>query len=78
MISDRLTILLRRELQLPSFEFRDDTKAFEVPGWDSLRHTELLAAIEDEYGIRLKGLEVMKLKNIGDLQTLVNRKSPQA
>ncbi len=75
MISTRLAALLRRQLDLPAYEFQDDTKAFEVPGWDSLRHVQIRTAIEDEYGIRLKGLEVMKLRNIGELQSLFDQKS---
>ena len=71
MISDRLTLLLRRELGLPAFDFRDDTKAFEVPGWDSLRHVELLAAIEAEYGLRFRSMEVLRLRSVGELQALI-------
>ena len=75
MISDRLASTLRQVLELDSFEFQDDTKAFQVPGWDSLRHVEVLAAVESEYGIRFRALEVLKLKSIGDLQSLVDRKT---
>ena len=45
MISERLATVLRRVLKLDEFEFRDDTQAFQVPGWDSLRHIELLTAV---------------------------------
>ena len=75
MISERLATVLRRVLKLDEFEFRDDTQAFQVPGWDSLRHIELLTAVEEEYGIRFRALETLKLKNVGDLQTLVEKKT---
>jgi len=75
VISERLAGLLRRELALDTFEFRDETKAFEVPGWDSLRHVELLTKIEEEFGVRFKSLEVVKLKSVGDLQALIDRKT---
>jgi acyl carrier protein len=78
MISTRLAELLRRELKLDAFEFTDDTKAFEVPGWDSLRHVELLSAIEREFGIRFKSLEVLKLQSVGDLQTLIDKKAARS
>lgn len=74
MISERLSSLLKRELDLDAFDFEDETKAFDVPGWDSLRHVELLATIEKEYEIRLRGLEVMRLKSIGELDALIARK----
>ncbi len=77
MISARLASLLRRELGLDAFEFHDDTKAFEVPGWDSLRHVALLTTIEEEYGVRFRSLEVLKLKSVGELQALIDRKTAQ-
>jgi acyl carrier protein len=45
-----------------------------VPGWDSLSHIRVLTAIEDAFGIRFKSNEVMRLKNVGELDALVQRK----
>jgi len=74
MISDRLKSVLQRELGLPAFDFQPGTLASDVPGWDSLRHVSVIAAVEREYKVRFKSLEVIKLKNIGELQALVDRK----
>jgi acyl carrier protein len=74
MISERLQTLLRRELKLVNFDFHDDTLATQVPGWDSLTHVNVIAAVEREFDVRFKSLEVIRLKNIGDLQALVDRK----
>lgn len=75
MISERLAMLLRRELHLDSFDFVDNTKAYDVPGWDSLKHVEILSAVEEEYGIRFRAVEVLRLKSIGDLQTLIDSRT---
>lgn len=74
MISERLANAIRGELDLPDLKLEDDMLAREVPGWDSLRHLSIIAAVERDFGIRLKSLEVMRLKNIGELQSLVDRK----
>jgi acyl carrier protein len=74
MIDKRLAGVILRQLGLDSFLLEDTTKAFEVPGWDSLRHASILAAVEDEYAIRFKSMEVMRLKDVGELQRLVERK----
>jgi acyl carrier protein len=74
MIDKRLAGVILRQLGLESFPLEDTTKAFEVPGWDSLKHAAILAAVEDEFAIRFKGMEVMRLKNVGELQRLVERK----
>jgi acyl carrier protein len=55
-------------------KLEDGTLAREVPGWDSLRHLSIIAAVEREFDIRMKSLEVMRLKNIGKLQSLIDRK----
>lgn len=75
MVSDRLKRVILKELSLDDFDIQDATMATEVPGWDSLSHVRVLVAVEKEYGIRLKSLEVLRLKSVGDLQRLVDSKT---
>ena len=75
MITERLTSTILRVLNLKAFEFKSDTKAFEVPGWDSLSHMQIISAVEQEYGIRFRNVEIIKLKSVGDLQILIDSKS---
>lgn len=75
MISDRLKNVILRELELDDFEIGESTTANMVPGWDSLSHIRIITAIEAEYGIRFRTLEVLKLRNVGDLDALVKQKS---
>ena len=75
MISNELKNLILNTLKLDDFDFKDETIAPEVPGWDSLNHINVILAVEKHYKIRFKNLEVLRLKNIGELQELVNSKS---
>jgi acyl carrier protein len=74
MISERLKTTILRELKLDDFDIKDDTLAFELPGWDSLNHINVIIAVEKEYGVRFKNIDILRLKNIGDLQKLVDSK----
>ena len=74
MISPELRQVILNELQLDAFPLDDSTLATEVPGWDSLSHVQIINAIETAFGVRFKALEVMRLKNIGELQVLLDRK----
>ena len=76
MISERLKKVICEELNLGVnlVEIDDNTEATEVPGWDSLNHANIIVAIERDYDVRFKGLEILKCKNIGDLQKLVDSK----
>jgi len=78
MISERLKKIILTTLKLKDFNLQDETHAYQVPGWDSLSHITILTAIEKEYGVRFKTVEILSLKNLGDLQTLVNRKTEDA
>jgi acyl carrier protein len=75
MISDRLKTIILRELKLDDFNLTDETTAPQVPGWDSLAHLGILAAIEKDYGIRFKTLEVIRFKHVGDLQAAIDKKT---
>jgi len=77
MISERLKKVICDELNLnvELVQMDDNTEANEVPGWDSLNHANIIVAIEKDYRVRFKGLEILKCKNIGDLQKLVDSKT---
>lgn len=75
MVSGRLKKVILRELKLADFNLEDQTSAYQVPGWDSLSHVVILAAIEKEYRIRFRITEVLALRNLGDLQILIDRKT---
>ncbi len=74
MISERFKQVIFKELKIENVEITENLLANEVPGWDSLSHANIISALEQEYKIRLKNIEVLNCENIGDLQALVNSK----
>ena len=75
MIAPKLKNVILEVLRLDDFDLQDTTTASEVPGWDSLTHVIILTAIEQAYAIRFRTMEVLRLKNVGELQALVDRKT---
>jgi acyl carrier protein len=75
MISDKLKQVILQTLELDDFDLTDETLATEVPGWDSLRHVEILLAVERAFGIHFRTLEILRLPNVGALQTLIDKKT---
>ena len=62
--------------------FDDDTivvtpelTAADVDEWDSLRHIRLVAAVEKKFGLSFSAAEIGRLKNVGQLVTLIESKS---
>lgn len=74
MFNERLKAAILKELGLADFAITPATLADELPGWDSLSHARILAAVEREFAVRFKSLDVLRLKNLGDLQKLVEAK----
>jgi acyl carrier protein len=75
MISHRLKSIILSELDLEEFDISSTTAASSVPGWDSLSHVRIIVAVEAEYGIRFSTLELLKMKQVGELQELVDQKA---
>jgi len=74
MITQELKRVILAALKLDDWDINDDTIATQVPGWDSLNHVNVILAIENHFGVRFRPIEVLKLKNIGDLQALLTSK----
>ena len=76
MIAPRLKKAILGALKLDDWDLREDTVATQVPGWDSLSHAMVIAAVEAEYGLRFTMREVLRLSNVGQLQALMDSKFP--
>lgn len=74
MISNELKKVILSELNLDDFDLQDETMATEVPGWDSLNHVNIILAVEKSFNVKFKSIEILRLKNVGDLQKLLDSK----
>lgn len=74
MISDKLKNIILKELNLEDFDFTEEMTANQVPGWDSLNHMNIIMSVENEYNFKFKALEILKIRNIGDLQKVIDVK----
>jgi acyl carrier protein len=55
-------------------ELRRDMTAADVENWDSLSHIDMIVALEREFKVKFTTAEVTTLKNVGDLDVLLNKK----
>ena len=78
MITAELKRVILSALKLDDWDIKDDTIASQVPGWDSLNHVNVILAVEQHFRVRFKPVEILKLKDIGDLQRLVSSKLEKA
>ena len=72
-ILQRITDIVREELDDDDIHLSEDMKASEIEDWDSLAHVRIVVAVEGEFGCRFATGEITSLDNIGDLVTLVEK-----
>jgi acyl carrier protein len=64
-------------LDQPDVRLSPESNASNVDGWDSLAHINLVMAIEKRYKIKFALGELQDLKNLGEMVTLIQRKTGQ-
>lgn len=49
----------------------EESNALNTPNWDSLRHIELMLAVETAFGVRFSMPEMVSMQNLGDMRNLL-------
>ncbi|MBR4669502.1 MAG: acyl carrier protein [Butyrivibrio sp.] len=49
----------------------DSTTAEDIEDWDSFEHINLINAVEEAFGIKIKMNEVKKLENVGQMVNII-------
>lgn len=73
-ILQKVRIILVSVLKHENFSIRDDLRATDVEGWDSLTHMEIINEIEKAFNCKFKLKELNKLNNISTLIELIQSK----
>ncbi|MBR3282294.1 MAG: acyl carrier protein [Ruminococcus sp.] len=54
-----------------SIKISDSTSAADIEDWDSLEHINLIAAVEEEFGMKFRMKEVSGMKNVGEMLDII-------
>ena len=52
----------------------DETNADDVEAWNSLSHINLILAVESNFGIKFRTIEIENMTNVRDLVDAIERK----
>jgi len=74
MIDPRIIDVIRRVTKNPDITVESIKNPFMVIGWDSLLSIEILLEIQKVFGIEVEPYEILRIKNMGDLQKLIHDK----
>ncbi len=70
-MTDRLIELFADELMVDATSLNDDSNPDTVEQWDSLAAMRLVAAIEETFTVNLSTAEIMKMRSIGIVRTVL-------
>ncbi|MBQ7558427.1 MAG: acyl carrier protein [Lachnospiraceae bacterium] len=68
---DNLNEVFRDVFDDESITVTDETTADDIEDWDSLEHINLVAAVEQEFGIRFSMGQVQSMKNVGEMVDII-------
>ena len=70
----RLYEVIAGVLKIDSSTLSEESNALNTPNWDSLRHIELMLAVETAFGKHFSMAEMMSMQNLGDMRKLLAEK----
>lgn len=62
---ERILEIFSRVMETPAGSLTADSSPATVEAWDSLKHMNLVLALEEEFGIRLTDEQIMKMVTVG-------------
>lgn len=71
---DKLTSVITGILGIDARELSDGKKVSEIPNWDSFNNLQIIASVEEAFGIQFTTEEIVKAVTYGDVKGLVTKK----
>lgn len=69
--ADRLLSLISEILRIPPQSVADALDMAQTETWDSLTHMELIAGLEQDFGIELTSDEIIMMTSIGSIKDVL-------
>jgi acyl carrier protein len=75
-MKQRIIELVSSIMDVPAESLTEDSSPANVESWDSLKHMNLVLALEEEFGIRLNDERIMKMVSVGAIVETVSELAP--
>lgn len=74
-ILEALTAIFSDVLKKPIPALQETSTAREIPGWDSLNHINIVLAVEQHFGIKLRAAQIAKLNDVAGFVDIILEKT---
>jgi len=71
-VEKNLEQLLADLLQIPVSEVTDELAMPDLEVWDSLKHMELIASLEEQLDIQLSFDDIVAMRSVGDIKRVLS------
>ncbi len=70
-IEDRIKDVMSAVFEIPVNEINDDSSPDTIESWDSLKHMNLIIALEEEFNIQLTDDEILDMVNFSNIKNII-------
>lgn len=70
-IYERLNQVFQDVFDDDSITVNPETTSEDIEDWDSLEHINLVAAVEQEFGVKFTMAQVVGMKNVGEMVDII-------
>ena len=67
-IKERIKNVMSAVFELPVEQIKDDSSPDTIESWDSLKHMNLVVALEEEFGFEFADEEIVEMMNYNIIQ----------
>jgi acyl carrier protein len=75
-VKEKVIEVVARTMDVPAHSLSAESGPATVEAWDSLRHMNLVLALEEEFGIRLDDERIMRMITVGAVVNAVTELAP--
>jgi acyl carrier protein len=73
-MDEKVKVVLAEVLQLSPAIITDDLAMQDVDVWDSLKHMELIVALEEAFGFQLSFEEIVTMQSVGKIKRVLEER----
>lgn len=74
-VDEKVESVLTDLLQLPAGKINDGLAMTDVELWDSLKHMELIASLEESFKLQLTFDEIVSMRTVGEIKRVLRERS---
>jgi len=73
-VQDDIRLIAGDLFSVPAAQIHADSSPETIENWDSVQHLSLVLAVEEKFGVQFSPEEIEKMRTIGEITKLIERK----